>query len=361
MVFSWREDRRSRLSRLSRLNALRLHDVRVRRLRLQALRLALVAIALGTAVAHPDVPVIETSLRLEPGQAESGPMSVHYHRLVGHLKAAAGELQGLTLHLMAEDVWRESGTAATDVEVTGLQSDADGTRINHLVRCCLGDVYTPYRWVLRNEGNRPVDVDLRLWAVHDDFAVVVDRAEPGAFSVPLVLFLAMAVTAIVGTRRGLSKSAHRLLGAKRAFVWSLSLAGACVVLAGALALGGMLRYGAGPVDGMVAILADVPVPGGPFGSRDALVMGLMMVGWCAAIGAWARAAALAAPGQSPGIGRFGFLLGLTSLLTGVGLGWTYGAFFVPVVLGAVLGAPLMVCGVMVSRRVQSLRAAPAAA
>jgi hypothetical protein len=204
-------------------------------------------------------------------------------------------------------------------------------------------------------------VDLRAWLVHDEFAVVVQRAEPGALEVPLALFLALGVSAttvsargrrrridVVGGAGARSPGALPLAWSAGVFVW------ACALAAG-LAVAGIARYGTGPIDGLIAIMADVPVPGGPFGSRAATVMGVLMLAWMASIGLWVRAVHAGAHVWSRWTARLGLGLAAVSLAAGVAMGWTYGAWAVPLGLALVLAVPLAACSLALRQR----RAAPA--
>jgi len=321
---------------------------------------AAVAVALvlasSTAVAHPDERVVDATLRLEPGETASFPMSVHFHRLVATYRVHEPDASGLTLLVVpgaaatvgVDD--RSGASADVAIELAGVGS------LHHLIDCCLGIDYAEYRLLVRNDGDAPALLGLRAWIVHDEFAVVVQRAEPGALEVPLALFLALGVTATMVSARGrrdvvaaVADDGVRSPGALP-LGWSAGVfAWACVLAAG-LAVAGVVRYGTGPVDGLIAIMADVPVPGGPFGSRAATVMGVMMLAWVASIALWIRAVHVGAHVWSRWTARVGLGLAAVSLGVGVAMAWTYGSWPVPIGLALVLAVPLGACSLALRRR-----------
>ena len=124
---------------------------------------------------------------------------------------------------------------------------------------------------------------------------------------------------------------------------------AAVAVAATLSAAGAIRYGAGPVDGLIAIMADLPVPGGPFGSRGATVMGLLLLAWVASIALWIRAAGLAGSERRPRLVVLGAALAVVSLATGLAMGWTYDRWSVPVGLGLVLALPLVVASTALAK------------
>ena len=309
--------------------------------------------ALSFAWSHPDIRVADETFRLEPGDARAFPMAVHYHRLVGTLDIGGGSPDDVRVLVVDEAVWRAEGDDVPVSQAEFAAMEHETGVLNHLLRCCDAG-YSDYRLIVRNEGMNAMQVDLRAWAVHDDFAVVVDRAETGAFGVPATLFsvLSISALAVVARRRrsngvALHESSEierppRRSGtadASDALTWSAAIAGIAVVLAVALGLTGALRYATDPVTGMMSVLADVPVPGGPFGSRAAMVMGVLLLAWCIAIGTWIRAAATARRGP---VRAVGVALGAISLAGGLAMGIAYGSLLVPGVLGLILGVPLMV-------------------
>ncbi len=320
-----------------------------------AVAVALV-LAASTAVAHPDERVVEATLRLEPGETASFPMSVHFHRLVATYRVHEPDASGVTLLVVPGVVAAAAGddqsgaSADVAIELGGVG------RLHHLIECCLAIDYADYRLLVRNDGDAPALIDLRAWIVHYEFAVVVQRAEPGALEVPLAMFLALGVTAtmvsarsrrrvveVVGDAGARSPGALPLGWSAGLFVWACALAGG-------LAVAGAVRYGTGPVDGLIAIMADVPVPGGPFGSRAATVMGVMMLAWVASIALWIRAVHVGAYAWSRWTARVGLALAAVSLAAGVAMAWTYGSWPVPIGLALVLAAPLGVCSLALRRR-----------
>lgn len=290
------------------------------------------------ASAHPDAMLFDGALRLAPGEAVARPMALHFHRLVARWTFDGPAADGLWLLVVPAEVVGATGSAPEDAwfaaPLTG-----DG-RLSHLIDCCRDVAYRHLLLVLRNDGPAPADVVLRAWAVHDDFAVVSARAEVGALEVPLALFIlvgAAALTVAVRDRR------RRDAGAA-ARGWALTVSAVlfavATVTAAALGLAGALRYGGGLVDGMIAVLADVPVPGGLFGSRAAFLLALLLLAWVASIGAWSVAIGRGAHRSSRWALPLGAALAVVSLAGAVAMGWTYGGSSVPGALGVVLAAPL---------------------
>jgi hypothetical protein len=299
--------------------------------------LAVVTLAAAPALSHPDETVAEATLRLSPGDVVAFPVSVHYHRLAATYRVEPPGVSGPTLLVVGEEATGVDAIVATSLTGAG--------GLHHLIACCLGVGYSEVRLVVRHDGPLPVHLELRAWAVHDDFAVVTHRAEPGALEVPLAAFLglgfaAVRVAARERRRRGPATGPADDRRAAVVFGWSLGLFAWASAAALALAVAGAVRYGAGPIDGMIAVLADVPVPGGPFGSRGATMMGLLLLAWTGSIALWIWSVRLGAHLRSPWPLRLGLALAAVSLAGGLALGWTYGRWAVPVGLGLVLAVPL---------------------
>jgi hypothetical protein len=291
--------------------------------------------AASLAWAHPDAMLVDGRFTIEPGASATFPASVHFHRLVARYDVVSPDAANLRLEVVP------FAAGATEVASAPLRGAG---RVHHLIDCCLDADFSGYDVVVRNGGPAAATFELRAWVVHDEFAVVARAAESGAVEVPLALFLALGVAAVLVAHRARVRETRyggSAPGGRRAFLWSLGLFGAAVAVALALGVAGMLRYGTGPVSGLVAIMADVPVPGGPFGSRMALVMGVLLLGWVGAVGAWIVAVAGGAHLASPrGIAGLGLALAAVHLAGGCAMGWTYGAFAVPVGLGLALALPL---------------------
>ncbi len=310
-------------------------------------------LAASTAFAHPDERVVDATIRLEAGETATFPMSVHFHRLVATYRVhelSGSQVRLLVMPAAAGAVDQSAGAAPViTVELAG-----EGA-LHHLIDCCLDIGYADYQLLVRNDGDAPTLLDLRAWVVHDEFAVVVQRAEPGALEVPLAMFLALGVTATMVSARGRRRWSDVVAGAGARSPGALPLAWsagtfvwACA-LAGGLAAAGAVRYGTGPIDGLIAIMADVPVPGGPFGSRAATVMGVMLLAWVASIALWIRAVHVGAHVWSAWTARVGLGLAAVSLLAGVAMALTYGSWPVPIGLALVLALPLGACSLALRR------------
>ena len=305
--------------------------------------------AADVAFAHPDERVVDATLTLAPGELVSIPFAVHYHRLAATYRVhEPGAAEVMLSVVAASDALTERGQGTGEPHVFGIVLRGEGG-FHHLIDCCLGATYSDYRMELRNDGSDAVTLDLRAWVVHDEFAVVATRAEVGALEVPLALFVVLGIASTVASRRrarSWMRDGAEPAGRTRAAVmlgWSVGLFGwACAVALG-LAVFGAARYGGGPVDGLIAAMADVPVPGGPFGSRTALVMGVLLLTWTASIALWIAAVRHGTHAHVRATARFGRVLAIVSLAAGVAMGWTYGAWATPVGLGLVLAVPLWFC------------------
>jgi hypothetical protein len=315
----------------------------------RVLAVACLFAAAALAWAHPDAMLVDGRLTIEPGAAATFPASVHFHRLVARYDVVAPAAASLQLELVP------FAEGSSRVLVAPLEGSG---RLHHLIDCCLEADFSGYDLVVRNDGPAPATLDLRAWVVHDEFAVVALGAEPGALEVPLALFLGLGVAAVVvaGRRRLQGRGGTgRQRGGRRALLWSQGLFAAAVFVAVALAFAGMVRTGAGPVGGMVAIMADLPVPGGPFGSRMASVMGVLLLAWVGAVVAWVVAVARGA--RSVPVTALGLALATVHLGGGVALGMTYGAYAVPIGLGIALALPLVASVAMLGPATPAVRRA----
>jgi hypothetical protein len=297
---------------------------------------ALIAL-LPFAAAHPDAAVIDGSLLLAPGDVRAYPMAVHFHRLVATYRVdGPGSVE---LQVVA-------GADASTGGVAYEASLADRGRLHHLIECC-DAVFSDYTLVVRNAGAEPVGLDLRAWIVHDEFAVIARAAEAGAVEVPGGLFLGLGIGAVLAgaavrrrrSRIGGTEAPHEAAGA-HAYRWSVRLFLSAVVAALVLGTAGALRYGTGFVTGMMAIMADVPVPGGPFGSRAAFLIGVLLLVWIVAVWLWIVAARRGRDSDSGRVAVLGVALAVVHSAGGVAVASAYGAWLVPVGLGVVLAAPL---------------------
>jgi hypothetical protein len=285
--------------------------------------------------AHPDAMLVDGRLTIEPGASATFPASVHFHRLVARYQVVGPDAANVRLEVVP---FADGSTEVASASLRG------AGRLHHLIDCCLEADWSGYDVIVRNDGPAAATLELRAWVVHDEFAVVARAAESGAVEVPLVLFLGLGAAAVLVAHRARVRQARHggsPSGGRRAYLWSRGLFGAAVAMAVALAFAGMLRYGTGPVSGLVAVMADLPVPGGPFGSRMALVMGVLLLMWVGAVGAWIAAVAGGAHLASPrAIAGLGLALAVVHLAGGFAMGWTYGALGVPVGLGLALALPL---------------------
>lgn len=326
-----------------------------------------VALFASGAGAHADIPLVDGRVRVEPGVAYELPMSLHFHRLVGRYRVEGDGAPALALYVVrGHPELGASGTGdvhpppAADVLV-GMPLGDEGA-INRLVPCCLGEAYADLSLVVRHDGAEPVGLDLRVWAVHDEFAVVARRAEPGALEVPLVLFLALGAAVLATTNRVLRRAPGEAREPDR-WRFALRVSGTLWAVAcaagGALALVGVVRYGGGPIAGTLAVLADLDVPGGPFGSRAATLLGVLLLAWCTGIASWSVAVGRGAHRASPWAVHLGTAFVLASAATGLAMAWTYDGAWVPLLLAAVLAVPLGLASLRLGRDRTAMAPPPA--
>jgi hypothetical protein len=321
----------------------------------------LALLLLPGAAAHPDGAVVEGSLSLAPGEAVAFPMSVHFHRLVATYRVEGA--QPVVLEVV-------TGADASAGRVAYQAPLVDRGRLHHLLACCLDAAFSDYSLVVRNEGAERARLHLRAWLVHDEFAVVAWAAEPGAVEVPGVLFLGLgvgSVLAAVGVRRRRGGAAadpgRREAAGGRAYRWSLRFFAPALLLAVTAGIAGALRYGTGVVSGMVAIMADIPVPGGPFGSRASVLMGLLLLAWVVSIVLWIVAVRRGRVPTASRVMLLGGALAAVSLGGAAAMALDYGLWLVPVGLGLALAAPLaasvfaLASGSRSARRLEHDRAA----
>jgi len=305
-----------------------------------AFALAAALLVVPPALAHPDVMLHDGPLRLAPGEVVVRPMALHFHRLVARWAVHGPATEGLWLLVVPAETVGASASAPEDAWFAA-PLFGDG-RLSQLIDCCMDVSYRHLLLVLRNDGDVTVALDLRAWAMHDEFAVVSARAEQGAVEVPLALFALLGFASLAAAAR----DRRRLDGAVVPRGWALTasagLFAAALATAAALGFAGAVRYGGGPVDGMIAVLADVPLPGGPFGSRAALLLGVLLLAWLAAIGAWVLAVGQGAHRRSRWALPLGTVLAFVSLAGGIAMSWTYGGSVVPAALGLVLATPVAV-------------------
>ena len=303
-------------------------------------------VVLGDALAHPDERVIDATLTLAPGEVVTVPVSLHFHRLVTTYRVHEGMAPGITLRLVADPGAPEGRKAHTGA-APAVEAALLGEGVFHeLVPCCLGAAYSDYRLDVSNDGAAPLTLDLRVWLVHDDFAVVAWRAEAGALEVPFALFLLLGVASTVTSTRGARRwrpgAVAPAVGPRGGVLlaWSVGLfVWACAVAVG-LAAVGTARYGGGPVDAMIAVLADVHVPGGAFGSRAALVMGVLLLAWVGSIATWTGAVRRGAHARFAATTHIARAIALVSLIGGAAMAWTYASWSTPLGLALVIAVPL---------------------
>jgi hypothetical protein len=273
------------------------------------------------ARAHGDVPLAAETLVLSPGAQASFTGELHYHRLVGRV-TADGQV---TVRLV------DAERGATRV------SAGPGTSLslNTLVRCC-DRVWAPHVLVVENVGADAVTVDVDAVLVHDDLAVMVDRAESGVAGSVVI----MGVIWVVVLQRSLR---HRQPGSLRAPIAIMT------VLTGLVAGGvlfGTARFGSWGPPALVAMLADVPViPLNPLVSRSSLLLGAAILSWGWAGSRWAR---VDPDGRRGAWLALGFWLLGAVVVTAVAVSTAYQGAGIPTAMAAAFAGPVFVVSVIVA-------------
>lgn len=325
-----------------------------RRLGWTAFALAAALFVVPPALAHPDVMLHDGPLRLAPGEVVVRPMALHFHRLVARWAVHGPAAEGLWLLVVPAET---AGASASAPEDTWFAAPLVGHgRLSHLIDCCMDVAYRHLLLVLRNDGEATVTLDLRAWAMHDEFAVVSARAEQGAVEVPLALFALLGAASLAAVARDRRRLDRAVAPRGWALTASANLFVTALATAAALGFAGASRYGGGPVDGMIAVLADVPLPGGPFGSRAALLLGVLLLAWLAAIGAWVLAVGQGAHRRSRWALPLGAALAVASLAGGLAMSWTYAGSVVPAALAVALATPVAMSAWLLQRAVAATAA-----
>lgn len=307
-----------------------------------ALALLLLVAFAPSAAAHEDVTAAAGIVEVAPGESANIPVEVHYHRLVGRVSVlddAGGPGVALRVHGPGDAPPQEAG-AGTDF------------RVNTVVKCCIGEFWTPHVLEVRNLGAEAVRVRVDLSLVHDNMAVLADDAESGAVMTSLAIFGGVSVAAWVRSRRA-------PLGTGGAFPWAVASTGAFVVLwaaAAAIGIVGSSRFGGSLVAGLLAWPADLPRMASQFVNTQALViMGFMLV-WSASLLLWAEAARRADVDRHH-VARLGLMLGAGALAGCVLWGVEEGTVLVPILLAVATAAVPLWGGSRMAR--EAADAAPA--
>jgi hypothetical protein len=269
-----------------------------------------------SARAHGDIRLAKRSLTLEPGQAQSFQGDLHYHRLVGTVRAD-NPVRVLFVNDRTGETVLESGPSRS-------------IQMNHLIRCCDDLGWAPFTLLIVNEGLAPVEVDLRARLVHDDFAVYADGAEAGAHESIPVLGMIWALVLWRVCRRS-----KPLPGPARA----AGLTAALVIVALGICLYGSARYSAGVVPAFLAGLSDIPlIPANPIVSGTSVLLALFGIAWAWAVVWWVRARHTAEAGPWLGLGA-AFVAMIVA--TGIFMEQAYGNWWVPLAAGIAAMLPVL--------------------
>jgi hypothetical protein len=302
----------------------------VRWLLLMGLMLGLI-VSVGGAAAHENKQVGEGSQDLAPGEALVLPVEIHYHRLVGEIKAGQG----------AEVVVKVGPEGQEPSVVAGPGGDF---LVDALVTCCKDVVWSPYEVHIVNQGSQSVHVEYRLVFLHDGFAVIAEDAEPGALLTTLLPFV--GVSGWLGYL--LWRKGPKAGPVRKAAWWAGGAHGAMWLIGGGAGIYGMMRYGTGPVSGAIAAAADMPWIQNEILTTQDLVLGSGIVLWVVSVAAWTAAARRA--GTDPTIGWLGVALGAGSVLACALWVLDYGYFLAPVLIALSTAALPLVGGMWMLRR-----------
>ncbi len=223
--------------------------------------------------AHGDVRGLDETVPLSTGESYDVLRAVHYHRLVGSVEAT-----GVSMPLVVK-VTGPDGAART------VAGPDDSLRVNHLIACCKGEVWTDHTITVQNQGSQEAFVRIDLSLLHDDFAVVAEDAEPGAQWQTLLSAVVLAAVPAWSARRPATPDREAAARWFRIGAWSLASAWAVVVL---MSLVGMVRFGGGLLQGSLTALQPVPVTGG-FVNSHLLVAVPLAAAWVVALAGWAVA------------------------------------------------------------------------
>jgi hypothetical protein len=268
---------------------------------------ALLGVA-SPARAHGDVPLVDHTLMLAPGETVTFGGELHYHRLT----ASIGADQPITVQL------RDSTTGRLALD----RGAARRHTINQLVACC-DRGWAPHTLILHNVGDSAASVHASARLVHDDLAVMVYGAEPGTAESVVVLGAALLAVVWRAVRRASDPDRVRPMSLRAAAATLAVPVGVVLVVATA----GAIRYGVGGPQGLVAGGADLPVlPVNPVVSRSALLLFVLMVGWGWAAARWAASRPLA-PARAWGL--LGLAVAGGPIATAVFVGIAYDTWAMP--------------------------------
>lgn len=308
---------------------------------------AVVALLLlpAPAAAHGDGPGHgDDALKLGPGGHQAYPVEVHWHRVVGTLRASdppEGQAEVLVLDEPAYAAFQ----AGVPFEPTIRAGPASSLRLNALIRCCADATWTPYHVIVRNAGDQAATFEVQLQTVHDDAGVAFTATESGG--VPVIELLIFGGAAVVLGRRVRSPIRARApartepSGAASPSDPAIraGLAGAVVLtLLVSLTVAGSWAFGGSPIEAAVAGLALVPFPDNGVVGRAGALLGLGLIGTLATLHFWTRALQARQGDASPRLLALGASAG-TAMMAALVLGVaTYGPQ--ALVGGIVLTLPL---------------------
>ncbi|MBI4329639.1 MAG: hypothetical protein HY685_07225 [Chloroflexi bacterium] len=300
--------------------------------------------------AHPDFPIADTTIEVQPRQFVEFPLSIHYHRVVGSFDVIAPQGSIVTALVMDDQTFSKyaSGQPSSPLYSSGKVGTG---RLNLLIFCCPVHVwsgeydqeltYTKYHLVIDNtESSSSATVRLQAILLHDGVAAVMHGAEPFALGLYGGLFGAIGVILSVFMRRGARATtvASAKDGRARTKMLLLSV-GSLAIFSAAYALG----------FGLAITETEISRSGGY----------LMPLLWILAIFLWLQGYRMTAPLGSRLAGSIGVIEGLGPLLVASFLAWNYGwnygsiaALLIPALLGGVVGLPQVVGGFYLIQKTQ---------
>lgn len=265
------------------------------------LALLVVILVTPSVTAHGDTEAMQATVELGPGETVVWQRQVHWHRLMGTVDASGP----VTVSIEGPD--RDEAAIAS----------GSSLRLDHLVACCRDTTWAIHIVHLTNPGDASVDADVDLALLHDNFAVIADDAEVGAWWQTLAIVGFMVGIPAWRARQPVTKSVRDWPLWGRGFhvgAWALALLVAAV---------GMARFRTGPLVGTVGATAWAPGDLGGFFNTHSLVMLALMAGWGTAYALWAGARRPFSPMPSfalPGPGRTCRQVPAHRIEAGAGLG-----------------------------------------
>lgn len=285
------------------------------------------------ATAHGDVRGHDGIAEMAPGESMHFEATIHYHRLVGTVRA----VEGASLF--------EVSVIGPGGEAQWIAGPAESLRVNYLVTCCKDATWTDHTFTVRNVGPSTVTAKVDLVLLHDDFAVIAENAEPGASWQTLLIAILLAAIPAWLARRPAASDEARAQRWLRIGWWSLAAAWVGIAT---LSFIGMVRYGGGPLVGSRVAMAPLPTYGA-FVNSYLLVALPMMALWVVALSGWVVVQRRSTDPRTLGAHRLAYTAAVGPLVFGVLFAVEVGNVLLATLLGLVPAA-LIVAAALVPPR-----------